>query len=86
MKRMFLIIVTALIIIICVIAFKSFTGQKKDGFDGILIENSIDIKYDNDILMGEKVRKSCLKREFHCLVKENGCILLKENVRNGEIV
>ncbi len=55
MRRMCLIIVTALIIIICVIAFKSFTGQKEDSFDGIFIEKNMGIECDDDNLMGEVV-------------------------------
>ena len=47
MKRMCLIMLTALIIIICVIAFKSWIGEAEDGFDGILIERNIN---DGEIL------------------------------------
>ena len=42
MKRMCLIMLTALIIIICVIAFKSLVGERQENFDGILIEKNID--------------------------------------------
>ncbi len=55
MRRMCLIIVTALIIIICVIAFKSFTKEKEESFDGIFVEKNIDRECGDDNLRGEVV-------------------------------
>ena len=42
MKRMCFIVLAALAIIICVIAFKSLVGERQENFDGILIEKNID--------------------------------------------
>ncbi len=56
MKKMCLVVLTALIIIICVIAFKRFTEAKEESFDGILIEKNTGREYDNYILLQEFFR------------------------------
>lgn len=40
MKKMCLVMLTAFIIIICVIAFQTLRESKREGFDGILIEEN----------------------------------------------
>ena len=49
MKRMCLVMLTALIIIICVIAFQTLCETKKEGYDGILIEENTD--WDNQKIL-----------------------------------
>ena len=49
MKRMCLVMLTALVIIICVIAFQTLRESKEEVYDGVLIEENIDWK-DKDLL------------------------------------
>lgn len=54
MKKMCLVMLTALIIIICVIAFQTLRESRKEVFDGILIEENTGRSYDTCLYLVKK--------------------------------